>query len=298
LQEAEHLVDKNPAEEKSRRILTVAFQRVGTRLEYYAEILREKGEPDARLAPLYTEAEQFHRRSVELSEGLRREFPQNEVYSRFVAATSTNLGTAMARIGKGNEGIAYILRSYETYRAIAEGDPNNSEAKRDIAEYWQYMAFARAAMNQPDAAIAANQKSLSILEAITANDPSNFEFLKQTHLTYNNTGDLLSGQGKLSEALAYYQKGMDYAVRMAGVNNSSQITVLRSESNRKIGAAYLALAEKSRNPNALNRAREYLLKAREDLQGLRQRNELGKNYEHKLDLIARAIEQTAKLQTS
>ena len=295
LQEAEKIVAETPAQEKGRRILTVALQRLGTRLEYYAETLRETGEPDLGLTPLYAEAAQLHQRSVELSEGLRRDFPQNEIYSRFVAATSINLGTAMARIGKGSEGIPYLYRSLETLRAISELDPKNNEAKRDIAELWQYMAFARNAMAQPDAAIEANQKSLKILEEITANDPSNFEFLKQTHLTYNNTGDILSAQGKLSEALGYFQKGMDYAAKMSAVNDSSQIAVLRSESNRKIGEAYLAIAEKNRNPNALKSALEHLFKALEALQALKERDELGRNYEHKLLLTESAIHRTARL---
>lgn len=293
LEEAEKIFEKNPAGEMARRLLTVALQRVGTRLEYYAETLKETGAPDSQVAPLYAEAERSHRRSVELSESLERDFPQNEAYTRFVAATSTNLGTAMARVGRGTEGVPYILRSLDAMRAISASDPNNNEARRDIAEQWQYMAFARDAMNQKREAIEANQKSLKILEEITAVDPSNFEFLKQTHLTYNNTGDILLKEGKLSDALAYYQKGAAYAAKMSVVNDSSQIAVLRSESNRKIGEAYLNIAAAGGNADAIRSARSYLLKAREDLLALKQRNELGKNYEHRLDLIEREIEKAS-----
>jgi tetratricopeptide (TPR) repeat protein len=203
----------------------------------------------------------------------------------------------LARIGKGSEGIPYLFHSLETFRAMSEQDAKNNEAKRDIAELWQYMAFARLAMNEKTAAIEANLKSLKILEEVTASDPSNFEFLKQNHMTYNNTGDIFSSQGKLSEALDYYQKGMNYAVKMSAVNNSSQIAVLHSESNRKIGEVYLAIAEKNRNTNALNIAEQHLLKALEELQILKQRNELGRNYEHKLDLLKRDLDKTAKLKT-
>ncbi|MGA9772529.1 MAG: protein kinase [Blastocatellia bacterium] len=293
LDEAQKIFENNPTGEMARRLLTVALQRVGTRLEYYAEILREMKTIDSQIAPLYAEAERLHRRSVELSESLRRDFPQNEAYTRFLAATSTNLGTALARVGRGSEGVPYILRSLSTMRAISENDPNNNEARRDIAEQWQYMAFARSAMNQQREAIEANQKSLKILEEITALDPSNFEFLKQTHLTYNNTGDILLREGKMAEALVYYQKGMAFAARMSAVNDSSQIAVLRSESNRKIGEAYLSIATAGKKADAIRSARAYLIKAREDLLVLKQRNELGKNYEHRLDLIERGIDKTA-----
>lgn len=280
-EEAQAALDKNPSGEAIRRVMAANLQRLGTRLEYRAETLREMGNAD--LAPLYVEAESLHRRSFELSEGLQREFPQTEVYRRFVAATSINLGTAMARIGKGDEGIPYIMRALEILRAISEQDPKNNEAKRDVAELWQYMGFARDAMGQSGEAVKANLESLRILEEITTNDASNFEFLKQTHLTYNKTGDIFLKQGKLAEALVYYRKGMDYVERMSTLNQHTQIAVLRSESNHKIGAVYFAMG-------AYTEARSHLLKAQDDLLNLQRRNELGKNYEHRLTLISAELD--------
>ena len=291
-QEAQAALEKNPAGETIRRVMAANLQRLGTRLEYRAETLREMGTPNAEIAPLYVEAESLHRRSFDLSEGLRREFPQTEVYRRFVAATSINLGTAMARVGKGEEGIPYILRALDILRAISEQDPKNNEAKRDVAELWQYMAFARDAMGQNGEAVKANLESLRILEEITTNDPSNFEFLKQTHLTYNKTGDIFLRQGKLTEALAYYRKGIDFVTQMSKLNDNSQIAVLRSESNRKVGEAQLAIAAAHKDSTALAEARSHLLKAQEDLLNLRRRNELGKNYEHKLTLISAELDKT------
>lgn len=293
-EEGQAVLAKNPAGEAIRRVMAANIQRLGTRLEYRAETLREMGTPDAEIAPLYVEAESLHRRSFELSEGLQHEFPQTEVYRRFVAATSINLGTAMARIGKGEEGIPYILRAFEILRAISEQDPKNNEAKRDVAELWQYMAFAREAMGQSGEAVKANLESLRILEEITTNDPSNFEFLKQTHLTYNKTGDIFLRQGKLTEALAYYRKGVDYVTQMSKLNDNSQIAVLRSESNRKVGEAQLAIAAARKDAAALAEARSYLLKAQEDLLNLQRRNELGKNYEHKLTVISTELKKTAQ----
>ncbi|HEX5890630.1 MAG TPA: serine/threonine-protein kinase [Pyrinomonadaceae bacterium] len=293
-EEAQAALAKNPTGETIRRVMAANLQRLGTRLEYRADTLREMGTPDAEIATFYVEAESLHRRSFDLSAGLRNEFPQTEVYRRFVAATSINLGTAMARVGKGEEGIPYILRALEILRAISEQDPKNNEAKRDVAELWQYMAFARDAMGQNAEAVKANLESLRILEEITTNDPSNFEFLKQTHLTYNKTGDIFLRQGKLTEALAYYRKGMDYVAQMSKLNDNSQIAVLRSESNRKVGEAQLAIAAATKDPTALSDSRSHLLKAQEDLLNLQRRNELGKNYEHKLTLISDELEKTTQ----
>lgn len=292
-EEAQAALAKNPSGETIRRVMAANLQRLGTRLEYRAETLREMGTPDVQIAPYYVEAESLHRRSFDLSERLQSEFPQTEVYRRFVAATSINLGTAMARVGKGEEGIPYILRALDILRAISDQDSKNNEAKRDVAELWQYMAFARDAMGQSGEAVKANLESLRILEEITTNDPSNFEFLKQTHLTYNKTGDIFLRQGKLAEALAYYRKGMDYVAQMSTLNDNSQIAVLRSESNRKVGEAQLAIAATTKDSAALAEARSHLLKAQEDLLNLQRRNELGKNYEHKLKLISTELDRTA-----
>ena len=62
------------------------------------------------------------------------------------------------------------------------------------------------------------------------------------HLTYNKTGDIFLKQGRLSEALAYYRKGVAYVDRMSPLNDNTQIAVLRSESNRKVGEALFAIA--------------------------------------------------------
>src|ERR1044071_5046498 len=115
-------------------------------------------------------------------------------------------------------------------------------------------------MGQNAEAVKANLESLRILEEITTNDPSNFEFLKQTHLTYNKTGDIFLRQGRLTEALAYYRKGMDYVAQMSQLNDNSQIAVLRSESNRKVGEAQLAIASASKDSTALTEARSHLQK--------------------------------------
>jgi len=296
VREGEEAFAKNPADELGRRSLAMALQRLGTRLEFRAEHLREVGAPAEQIMPLYVEAEGLHRRTDEMSRALQRDFPQVEVYGRFVAAAGINLGTAMARVGKGEEGIPYILSALEILRAISARDPKNNEAKRDVAETWQYMGFARNAMGQSAEAVKANLESLRILEEITTNDPSNFEFLKQTHLTYNKTGDIFLKQGKRAEALAYYRKGVAYVERMSVLNDNSQIAVLRSESNRKVGEANLAIAAASKTPGgdsfALAEARSHLLKAQEDLLNLRKGNELGKNYEHKLALISAELDKT------
>ncbi len=294
LEAAEKLYAENPKDEIIRRNVIVPLQRIGTKSEYYAEILKEMNAPIEEIEKLYTEAEQMHRRSVEMAEELKNEFPEKEIYNRYVSAVSINYGTALARIGRGEEGLPFITRSCESLRKSAADDPKNYEAKRDISECLQYLAFAFDAMKKSQKAIDVNKESIKILEKITVEDPTNFEFLSQTHLTFNNTGDIYFREGNLNEALDFYRRGADYVEKMSKLNDSPQIKLLRSDSNRKIGAVYLAIAEKAKTREATKSAADYLSKARKDLQTLQAKNELGKNDEHKLILINQNLEKITK----
>lgn len=295
LREAEKAFQKNPTHERARTVLIVAIQRLGTHLEYYANYLKEKGENTDKIPEIFIEAEQLHRRTVEMSHDLKREFPQSEIYSRYISATEINLGTALARIGRGVEGIPLIEKSLVELKKAVDADAKNAEAKRDVAECYQYLAFAYEAMNEPQKAIAANQESLKILEEITIKDPTNVEFFNQTHLTFNNIGNILTKEGKLEEALSFYQKGLAYVEKMSEFNDSSQLVLFRCESNRKIGETYSAIAEKTKNSEKMKLANSYLIKAQTELIALQQKNQLGRNYLYKIDLIKSKLENTTKI---
>ena len=66
---------------------------------------------------------------------------------------------------------------------------------------------------------------------------------------------------------------------------------------RIVGEAYLAIAAGGRDPGALPAARTHLQNAREALLSLQQRNELGRNQQHKLALIAAGMEKVTQLST-
>jgi serine/threonine protein kinase/tetratricopeptide (TPR) repeat protein len=291
LQEAERVYREHPHDEMIRRNLIVSLQRIGTKSEYHAEILKETNEPKDEIAAIFVEAEQYHRRTMELAQELRRDFPNNEMYARYISAIQINWGTALARIGRGSDGVPLIRQSCQEFRQTVVTDPKNYEAKRDVAECLQYLAFAYDAMNKPDEAVRANEESLRILEEITVQDPKNFEFLSQAHLTFNNTGDIFLRQRKLADALDFYQQGMRYVDRMSALNQTSHNDLLRSESNRKIGEAYLAMALRDKSAEHRLRARSFLEKAKQTLVDLQSKNELGKNNEHKLELIENELRQ-------
>jgi tRNA A-37 threonylcarbamoyl transferase component Bud32/tetratricopeptide (TPR) repeat protein len=291
----EKLKENFPNDEKIRRSEIVPMQRIGTKSEYQAEILKEKNAPKEEINAIYLEAEKLHRRSFEIAESLKKDFPNNEIYARYFTAVQINLGTALARIGKGNEGIPLIKKSCDQFRQTIDSDSKNNEAKRDLAECLQYLAFGFDAMNNSNEAINANEDSLKILEEITVKDPTNFEFLSQTHLTYNNTGDIFLRQGKFAEALNFYQKGIEYVEKISKLNQTQQIELLRADSNRKIGNAHLALAEKTKNAENFRLTNEFLTKAKTDLVALQEKNELGKTNEYLLELVENSLKKVESL---
>ncbi len=298
LEIAEKLYAENPSDETFRRNVIVPTQRIGTKSEYYAEILKETNAPREEIEKIYIEAEKLHRRSVELAEQLKKDFPEKEIYNRYIAAGSINHGTSLARIGRGAEGLPLIIRSCENLKKSSAADPKNYEAKRDISECLQYLAFAYDAMNLPQKAIETNKDSIKILEEITVQDPTNFEFLSQAHLTFNNTGDIYFRAGKSDEALDFYRRGIEYVEKMSKLNESPQIKLLRSDSNRKTGAALAAIAEKNKNADAAKSAVEYLDKARKDLIELQEKNELGKNDEYKIALTDQLLQRISQISNS
>jgi eukaryotic-like serine/threonine-protein kinase len=286
---SEDLLTAKPGDETITRNLVVPVQRIGTTSEYQAEILKETGAPAEEIEKLYERAERMHLRSYEIARELKRRFPEKQMYDRYIGAIGINYGTALARNGKGTEGIPLIETACANFRKTAAGDPKNSEAKRDISECLQYLAFARDAAGNSAGAIEANRESIRILEEITVKDPTNFEFLAQAHLTFNNTGDIFMKEGKLGEALSFYKRGIEYVEKMSKLNDSSQIKLLRSDSNRKIGDAYLAIAAENKDPQSAAAAREHLEKALKDLRELQKTEELGKINEHKIGLIERKL---------
>ncbi len=295
LAEAEKSFAINPKDMQTRRVLVVAAQRIGTYLENYVEILKEKGNSLEELSPIYIEAEEQHRRSIETAQSLKQDFPDNPLFSIYVTEASINWGTSLARIGKGEEGVKLILSPLEKYQKNIKDDPNNIEAQRDLAELWQYMGFAYVAMNKPDDAVKSHQKSLEIMEKVTKSDSLNMEFLKQVHETYNRIGDILLQQNKLQESLSFYQKGLDYVKKMTEVNENPQITAWRAESNRELGVVYLVMAEKNKSSEFKEKALNHLSIAQEIYSSLKQKNQLGKNYEHKLDLTEKDLSKAKNL---
>lgn len=277
----ENLLNRDAGNEAVRRTLASSYQRIGTALEEVGEIKRERREAPEAVQADFDEALDFHRRTLKIAEALHTDFPLNEDYDRAVGSTNMNVGSALARMGRGAESSAYFKQALDVMREISRQDPENKEAARDFAEALLYSAMGFAAADKTNQAVALFRQSLATLEPLTNADRTNFEFLAQTHLTYNLLGDLLFRQRRDEQALEAYRAGLKFLEQFANEQTNGQVAVLFSDSFSRLGKYYLQ-TEKSRNIAA---AKNYFAQAIEKLRGLQAAKNLSKANEYKLDLL-------------
>lgn len=287
----EDLHRREPSNEGYRRRLIAALQRIGTRLEYWCDALREQNAPPAEVQAKLEEAVTLHRRSAVLSEELLRDYPNNEIYRRYLAATTNNVCSVLARIGNGKESLENGSRAMKLFGEIAAADQKNNEARHDLGETHLYLGMAYEASNDSRQALENYRRAVELFESLTAGDPTNSQFPSQVNLLRNKIGNLLLKDNRAAEAIDEYQRGLEFAERFAANGNAAVNTVLQSNSNIRLGKIYTYLAANSAAPNDeraanLNAARGFYGKAHSDLLALQQSNSLNKIYLYKLDLVA------------
>ncbi len=94
VREGEETYAKNPSDELGRRSLATALQRLGTRLEFRAEYLREVGAPADQIMPLYLEAESAAPPHGRIERSLAARLPAG---CKFTAASSPPPASTSAR---------------------------------------------------------------------------------------------------------------------------------------------------------------------------------------------------------
>ncbi len=287
----EELRRADPSNEGYRRRLIAALQRIGTRLEYWCDALREQNAPPAEVQAKLEEAVKLHRRTVVLSEELLRDFPNNEIYRRYLAATTNNVCSALARIGNARESLANGQRAMKLFAEIAAADPKNNEARHDLGEVYLYLGMAYEAASDSTKALENYRRAVELFESLAIGDPTNSQFPSQVNLLHNKIGNLLLKENRAAEAIDEYRRGLEFAQRFAGDGNAAVNTVLQSNSNIRLGKIYSLLAANANAPKServanLDAAHAFYEKANADLLALRQSNSLNKIYFYKSDLLA------------
>lgn len=277
----ENLLNADAGSESVRRTLASSYQRLGTALEEVGEIKRERQAAPEAIQADFAEALDLHRRTLKIADGLHGDFPLNEDYERAVGSTNMNVGSALARMGKGEESLAYFKQALEIMRSISSKDPENKEAARDFAEALEYSAMGFAAAGQTIQATALYRDSLRTLEPLTIADRTNFEFLEQTHSIYDALGDVFLKEHQNAQALDAYQSGLNFLEQASNEKTNNQVAVLFSDSYARLGKYYL---QTGNGRNAAT-AKSYFTRSIEKLREMQAAKSLSKADEYKLDLL-------------
>jgi non-specific serine/threonine protein kinase/serine/threonine-protein kinase len=108
----------DPANPKTRRLLGVIYERLGTMLEAAGKV---------------DEALDTYRRSKAIREPLAAEFPTDTDAVRDAAIAHEKIGHVMTARGELQEALASRRKSLEIFRSLVDADPQNVQARQSLA---------------------------------------------------------------------------------------------------------------------------------------------------------------------
>ncbi|HEX8633042.1 MAG TPA: protein kinase [Pyrinomonadaceae bacterium] len=114
----ESLYAADPANPKTRRLLGLIYERLGTMLE-------AAGQVDEALAT--------YRKSSAIREPLAADFPTDTDAVRDAAIAHEKIGDAMAAKGELREALESRRKSLDIFRSLVEADPQNAQARLSLA---------------------------------------------------------------------------------------------------------------------------------------------------------------------
>ncbi|WP_150129904.1 tetratricopeptide repeat protein [Sinorhizobium sp. RAC02] len=93
-------------------------------------------------------------------------------------------------------------------KALAEGDPNNTDWQRDLSISYHKIGDMRRAEGNAKAALDAFTEDLKIAKALAERDPDNSEWLRDLSVSYNRVGDMRHAEGDSKGALDAYSHAL------------------------------------------------------------------------------------------
>jgi tetratricopeptide (TPR) repeat protein len=134
------------------------------------------------------------------------EFVQRSTADRHTAITLAKMGDLVLQFGEApRDGIArgaaspgggesrgaaestrrFYTRSMEIFQALAQADPNRSQAKRDLSISYERLGDVHLKLGATDKALQAYQKGLGLSEALAQTDPNNAQAKRDLAFSYN-----------------------------------------------------------------------------------------------------------------
>jgi tetratricopeptide (TPR) repeat protein len=206
------------------------------------------------------------------------------------------LGEAREELEKSAEALADFQHGLVVLQALADTDPNDVRARRDLSMAFQRVGDAHVGLGQKAEALANYQHSVDIEQTLARAEPDNLRAQRDLSISYMRLGEGQRQLGELTGALATYQKclAIDEAQAQANPDNPQAQRDLGCTYG-KFGILYAAMASDTGRSRADRMARwreaqEWLERSVKQFSAMRQRGMLGSSDQDLLNRLTAQIE--------
>ena len=171
-----------------------------------AQKFRQSGLPNATVREILEEARK-------LQDRLDTGDNQNAALERSRAAALVELGQSLAEFGAPDEARQLYEESLEIFKRLAEREPENTEAHRDLSLSLNNIAEIRQRQD-PAAALTLYEQSLEIAKLLAEREPESTEVQRDLGVIQNRIADVRQRQDPAA-ALTLYEQSLEIAKRLA-----------------------------------------------------------------------------------
>lgn len=204
---AEELFQLEPNNVESLKILARSNQRIGTDYVWLGENSELNNFPEeAKL--FFQKALPYHQKTFTTLEKIAEILPNDLNVKRNRIAGFSSYAESLVKNGKSDEALNFANKAMEIAREIQADDPNNKEAKFDIATNYELFAKIHQNSNVLEKAAENYKKALAICEEIFTADAKNIESFNLITTYLTSLIKMYEKMGKPTET-KFYQKKLD-----------------------------------------------------------------------------------------
>lgn len=130
------------------------------------------------------------KRGIAIFKTLAQESPDNMAARRGHGLGLYTLADVLCETSDFAEALRYGRESLEIRQAVAAADPNNAQARFDLAAVQALLGNALTGVGRPEAAVEPASTAVRTLEAMTAADPGNALYARNLGILYETLGDV------------------------------------------------------------------------------------------------------------
>jgi serine/threonine protein kinase/tetratricopeptide (TPR) repeat protein len=140
---------------------------------------------------------------------LGRRYSTLEGLQASLAGKYESTGALLAKVGRGDEGLADLIKARDIYARLMAKDPANFEYRSWTASSLLTLGYWQSRLGRAAEAQAGYDRALEIVSKLAADNPQVTDFTAQLAATYQYLGRLQREQGHLDEAVAMYERARE-----------------------------------------------------------------------------------------